>query len=356
MEPAHQNINRFCHLRAQVIRIPMQPQTTHLRPERSRLAGSQPGGFTLVELLVVITIIASMMAVFTAVVGNMLGGARHTATEATITKIHRIIQQRRGAFATYQLKQSEISQAMRLIQVAAPGGFTSREIRRLAPVVARKNIFRQAFPQNQTEKPLPGNVVSEADSAEVLYWVLTSGNDLGAFTASEIRFSSSELADQDDDGLPELVDGWGKPLRFYRWPTRLIRQGGPGTVVTPTQLDAAQMILGTVSPQRFEQDPDESATELFARWIVAQGANLGEIRFHTPSTWHAPLVVSCGADQQLGLEEPHPNFNGQLDVNEDLNQNGQLDAGEDHSGLARPLVAAALFDNISNYNVQRGGN
>ena len=303
-----------------------------------------------------ITIIATMMAVFTAVVGNMLGGARQTATEATITKIHRVIQQRRDAFSTYQLKQSEIKQAMRLIQVLAPNAFTPREIRRLAPVVARKNVFRQAFPQNQTEKPLPGNRVSEADSAEVLYWVLTRGNDLGAFSASDIRFSNSEIADEDGDGLPELIDGWGKPLRFYRWPTRLIRQGGPGSVVTPTHLATAQIMLGAVSKQRFEQDPDESATELFARWIVAQGTSLGEIRFHTPSTWHAPLVVSCGPDQQLGLEEPHPNFNGVLDMNEDLNGNGQLDSGEDHSGLARPIVAAALFDNISNYNVQRGGN
>jgi len=352
----HQNVDHFCHLRAQVIRIPMQPQTTHLRPGRPRPAGSQPGGFTLVELLVVITIIASMMAVFTAVVGNMLGGARQSATRATITKIHRVIQQRRDAFAIYQLKRSEISQAMRLIQVAAPGVLTPREIRRLAPVVARKNIFRQAFPQNQVERPLPGNKVSDADSAEVLYWVLTNGNDLGAFEASDIRFSSSELADQDEDGLPELVDGWGKPLRFYRWPTRLIRQGGPGTVVTPGP--DAQMVLGTVSRQRFEQDPDESATGLFAKWIMAQPAQgvpgaLGEIRFHTPSTWHAPLVVSCGADQQLGLEEPHEdiNGNGQIDQGEDINGNGQL-----NSGLAKPIVPAALFDNISNYNIQRGGN
>jgi len=310
-------------------------------------------GFTLIEILVVITIIATMMAIFGTVLGNMLGGARQSATKATITKIHRVIQQRRDAFATYQLKRSEISQAMRLIQVAAPGALTSREIRRLAPVVARKNIFRQAFPQNRVERPLPGNKVSEADSAEVLYWILTNGNDLGAFEASDIRFSSSELADQDEDGLPELVDGWGRPLRFYRWPTRLIRQGGPGTVVTPDQLALAQMILGTVSPQRFQQDPDESATALFLKWITAQGAILGEIRFHTPSTWHAPLVVSCGADQQLGLEEPHEdiNGNGQLDQGEDINGNGQL-----NSGLAKPIVPAALFDNISNYNIQRGGN
>lgn len=318
-------------------------------------------GFTLIEILVVITIIATMMAIFGTVLGNMLGGARRSATQATITKIHRIIQRRRDAFSIYQLKQSEILQAMRVIQVYAPGAFTPREIRRLAPVVARKNAFRQAFPQNQTEKPLPGNTVSDADSAEVLYWVLVKGNDFGAFPGANIRFGSAELADTDEDGLPELVDGWKKPLRFYRWPTRLVRPNGPGTAVTSTDLAIAQLVLGSVSPDRFSQDPDDSMTELFTRWIVAQGLNqqnlsMGEIRFHTPATWHAPLVISCGPDQLLGLEEPHPNFNNVLDPNEDLNQNTTLDPGEDHSGLARPILVEALFDNVSNYNIQRGGN
>ena len=26
------------------------------------------------------------------------------------------------------------------------------------------------------------------------------------------------LKDTDGDGLPEFVDAWGEPLRFYRWP------------------------------------------------------------------------------------------------------------------------------------------
>ena len=120
--------------------------------------------------------------------------------EREVKDISKQVQELLETVSKLELKRSEISQAMRLIQVAAPGALTSREIRRLAPVVARKNIFRQAFPQNQTEKPLPGNVVSEADSAEVLYWVLVKGNDFGAFPGASIRFSSAELADT--DGAP----------------------------------------------------------------------------------------------------------------------------------------------------------
>ena len=39
-------------------------------------------------------------------------------------------------------------------------------------------------------------------------------------------FLEQEIADTDNDGLPEFVDAWGNPLRFYRWPTRLIKPFG----------------------------------------------------------------------------------------------------------------------------------
>mgnify|MGYP000982551294 CR=1 FL=1 len=32
-------------------------------------------------------------------------------------------------------------------------------------------------------------------------------------------FKASEVGDTDGDGLPEFLDGWGNPIRFYRWPT-----------------------------------------------------------------------------------------------------------------------------------------
>ena len=312
-------------------------------------------GFTLVELLVVITIIAIMFAIFTAVVGSMLSRARRSATQATILKIHRVIQSRRDTFSTYQLKQSEILQAMRLIQVNDPQGtFTPRQIRRLAPVVARKLAFRRAFPQNRFEKTLPGNIVSEYDNAELLYWILTTSED-----SSSVHFSSSELADNDNDRLPELIDSWGKPLRFYRWPTRLIRPGGIGTAIEPS---VAQLVLGSVSKDRFGQDPDESVTELFARWITLQGIN-GENLFHTPATWHAPLVISSGPDMELGLEEPtdvaNRGFWARPYQEPDTNNNNLLDPAEDRNGNNNRdncvVDRTFLFDNISNYNIQTGG-
>ena len=45
------------------------------------------------------------------------------------------------------------------------------------------------------------------------------------------EFTAQEVADTDDDGLLEFVDAWGEPLRFYRWPTRMIDKAGKRKIV-----------------------------------------------------------------------------------------------------------------------------
>ncbi|GIW86623.1 MAG: hypothetical protein KatS3mg108_0947 [Isosphaeraceae bacterium] len=54
--------------------------------------------------------------------------------------------------------------------------------------------------------------------SEMLYALLVEGvGPLGnAFNPED--FTGDEVRDTDGDGLPEFVDGWGKPLQFYRWP------------------------------------------------------------------------------------------------------------------------------------------
>jgi len=60
------------------------------------------------------------------------------------------------------------------------------------------------------------------ESAACLYLMLKVGSGEGrAFDFSLIP--PRHIQDTDGDGVPEIVDAWGTPIRFYRWPTDLIQ-------------------------------------------------------------------------------------------------------------------------------------
>ncbi|MCA9011849.1 MAG: type II secretion system protein, partial [Planctomycetaceae bacterium] len=65
------------------------------------------------------------------------------------------------------------------------------------------------------------------ESSELLYYTLVAAGSFGSSSVDADQFSDREVVDTDDDGLPEFVDAWQQPLRFYRWPTRLIDPTAP---------------------------------------------------------------------------------------------------------------------------------
>ena len=67
---------------------------THLKITR----GHRRQGFTMVELLVVIGLILFLMSISIAALNSALGLARQRATQATILKVHGLMQQRVDAF------------------------------------------------------------------------------------------------------------------------------------------------------------------------------------------------------------------------------------------------------------------
>jgi hypothetical protein len=238
----------------------------------------------------------------------------------------------------------------------------------------------------------------ETESSELLYFALTRLDQFGAPGIGEGEFRSAEVADTDGDGMLEFIDGWGNPLRFYRWPTRLIKpfgmlgyDGGFGiagaddntngttdefqeigwpnsddTLVpksvrafaglyidglprSPILIETApgSGIWRTVAGDfdQLNEDGDDpfglllyNATQLADLGIADVLNGLNESRFHTLNTYHKPLVVSAGADGLLGLLEPFEN-------EDTFPFNGILEPGEDTNGngyldigwLAQPL-------------------
>ncbi len=82
------------------------------------------------------------------------------------------------------------------------------------------------------------------ESSELLYFAITRLEIFGAPLIGIDEFRTQEVADTDNDGLPEFIDGWGRPLRFYRWPTRLFKpfgllgaDGAAGTTGVDDEID-----------------------------------------------------------------------------------------------------------------------
>lgn len=299
-------------------------------------------GFTLIELLVVMAVIAVLGSLGFVMVKNFGLSARDAQTVSTIKKVDAAIQDRQQAMSRFfELSDRRTGRDPNILDsVSHPAYMDSTDDRKrwdaakqagdgtqmmLIEIVARKRFERQHFPMNFDEPGLSGGVskiagnlpadpsdpIYENENSESLYWLLSHSAQFGNEAAAAVDFIDREIADTDGDGLMEIVDGWGKPILFYRWPTRLIRPRPMGSeTISPQNIDdppvdtdrAAGFLLGNIPNDRqLRADPhDPTAIIPSSRYPL----DLFERDFHTPNTYHFPLVVSAGPDGKFGLMDP----------------------------------------------------
>lgn len=320
-------------------------------------------GFTLVELMIVIAIIALLFSVIVVAAMRALGTAKVTATRATIVKVQGLLQQRLDAVLRKDPEKTLVD------TLAVPGRFPNRK---QAEVIARKFTFRQAFPQTWTEittyypnllilsnETAPMTTTPAAESAEVLFFLLAKANVLGYPPEGVDVFLSTEMRDTDGNGKIELVDNWGTPLRFYRWPTRLVR-GAAWAAGGYTPSNTARALFPSLPTTTLDLTHDADDKYGFLRVGTANGITAAEAaffeqgtapmsgagsrfynlgQFHTAETFSLPLVISAGPDLTTGLYEPSDTSTTTF---------GYL-ANPD------PGATSSTYDNISNFNIRSGG-
>lgn len=348
-------------------------------------------GFTLLELLIVIGIIAFMFSVFTVVVANFTESAEEAATKATLVKLDRMLRQQQSALDHFLDTSKELNEVVEKLHQRIQSEYQITPSKEVLRLLMKKRATMWYMPQNIAEVnsgktptiltlPLAGNTtlsprtklndyfqnntISEADSSECLYFFLTEISVGGTEIVDVSQFNESELRDTDGDGLLEFHDAWGQPIRFYRWPTRMFRPTGLGQDGRPgvanvndndnqdlftdddTEVGwsgsddgrladgrnlAAGLLMpnlppppapGSVGiPDLLGQDPDDPFGILVndtainnAKIQANQNANwryiemwnfINEDALHTPATYHAPMIVSAGPDQRLGMIEPN---------------------------------------------------
>ena len=215
----------------------------------------------------------------------------------------------------------------------------------------------------------------------MLYYTLVIAGSFGAGAVDADRFTNEEVKDTDDDGLLEFVDAWDEPLRFYRWPTRLVDFNPPVpfqpvlTADDPTDVDltpdgndadglrevtpqerlVASLMFKGLPPRPSSlpngalprdlllTDPDDPVGRMYSELERLDGTNgkplfgseFNEGKYHTPDTYHTPLIVSAGPDGIVGLFESN-------EIDFDINGNGVVDPGEE----TIPLFVNGSFDGI----------
>lgn len=305
-------------------------------------------GFTMIEMLVVVTIILLLMSISIGVLRNAIGAARQNQTKATIQKVSGLLQQRMDAF--YRgIERSNLTQASDKMRRDWYGTYGFVPPNKAIDVMVKKDLFRTRFPQtfaevDSTNYANPPRVTGltgmtyvqakhkpETEGAALMYWLLTNSEVYGIAPVDESEFTSAEVRDTDGDGLMEFVDGWGRPLRFYRCPTHLFRPGdgssippgvnSSGVYSTPDRtyvsavwsgLPAIPTVAGELDP--LARDPDDPTGQLLGPFAnpqlpnaypsAAQALQSIQNLYGTPGTYHAFLILSAGPDGKPGLLEP----------------------------------------------------
>ncbi len=324
---------------------------------KSELTASSPkvsnrGGFTLIEVLIVITIIGILATISTSVIGRMLTLAKIRATQTTIMKINAVLQQRAKSIARTPLAQS--------INVSLSNNSSSN-------IQKYKDEYRRWFPQvpNESESLDPAKYNLPG---EVLYAMVAKGAVIGSDEVQGAEFTDREVVDTDNDGISEIVDGWGQPLLFYRWPTRLIRPGGGNNPVNPDNL-LSMFMTNLPDTNTLNSDPDNPLSLSMNFRDPGTGSAMSssniEIKYHTmfrtppgsntsdmKATYHTLLIVSGGPDLDTGLIQlVDTNGNGTFETTE-------IDAYYAAFGhLAQPAVSSdylnsAMNDNLTNLNIE----
>jgi len=267
------------------------------------------GGFTVTELLVVVAIIAVLAGLASAAYFRWIDSQRQDNTENTLRAVSQALQRQMEAVRTAAksepipdyvrnnlaggdpIRARVIWTKLRLVQEFP---MTFAEARN--PTAADPNFPPGLLPGKYGPLAAANNGQPAAEQSAACLYLALQRNRKG--TAKE-ELPSSSYADTNGDGLPEIVDGWGKAISFVRCPS-----GGAAWV---TELNVKNP--GGDARSRRNADPlDPDGALLDPVWYASQArvtfealtnAQISSSNGQT-ANYALPTLISAGADGTFG--------------------------------------------------------
>ena len=209
-------------------------------------------GFTLVEILVTITILGMMASMLLLAVQAANNSAKVAKTKATIAKINHFVMLRYDSYRTRRLAINVINYVASNSawypspSISNPAETLTHQLAR-ARVNAIRDLMRMEMPDRWTDIQPQGklnqvpliydpsvttpvaapsitqrylNAYNSApttpdltfQSAQLLYMIVMSDSE------APHQFATNEIGTVDGSGLRVFLDGWGNPIFFLRWP------------------------------------------------------------------------------------------------------------------------------------------
>jgi type II secretory pathway pseudopilin PulG len=184
-------------------------------------------------------IMAILAAAVLGTAAAAMEAGRRSRTQSTITKIHNLIMDR---FAEYETRRVDLNAATqtqidnetgsaRGLQLALERLHGLRELMKYE-MPDRRNDFAvnssvvpalklkqpPALAQAYFRRYTPAMAVDN-EAAECLYMVIMLATGDGE---ARTLFREQEIGDTDGDGAPEVIDGWGRPIGWMRWPAGFV--------------------------------------------------------------------------------------------------------------------------------------